>query len=434
MELFLLSVIGLVLGIAVGLIPTIGPFLTMLMTYPLLIGQDPLAVICFYVSMITAANFSGSVTGILFGVPGENNAIVSSQLGFRYTRHGIGEYALALTALGSATAALASVILLIMGIDFLSDQTWIYSTYVKVAVFSCVYVLLILQSRGLSQVVLGSLLAVVGYSDIWGETTMLGMDFLSGGLSLLPVMMAIFVVPVLWNSVGNISGFPLKTNRGVSTMTVIGKWWMSKWSWIRSVLSGTVIGLIPGIGTVIVGNTAYAIERKISTSPRAGLVAAESSNNSAAVSSLVPLICFGIPITASEAVLVNILAESNHVIGMHWFMQNVDDGVSRLWWIYATLVVSAVISLAICWRMARHLAVLVITNSRAIFLSVITIMISIMIWQGISEYRLILDLATFLLLLPLGFWLQKYPTHPLLLSFLIFDSSAESFYGFLQLS
>jgi len=56
-----------------------------------------------------------------------------------------------------------------------------------------------------------------------------------------------------------------------------------------------------------------------------------------------------------------------------------------------------------------------------------------MIWQGISEYRLVLDLATFLLLLPLGFWLQKYPTHPLLLSFLIFDSSAESLYGFLQL-
>lgn len=433
MELFLLSVIGLLLGIAVGLIPTIGPFLTMLMTYPFLVGQDPLAVICFYVSMITAANFSGSVTGILFGVPGENNAIVSSQLGFRYTRRGIGEYALALTALGSATAVLASVILLITSMDFLSGQTWIYSNYVKVAIFSCVYVLLIMQSRGLLQIMLGSLLAAIGYSDIWGETTMLGMDFLSSGLSLFPVLMAVFVVPVLWNSVGNISGSLLRSKHRVSIMTVVSKWWLAKSSWARSVLSGTVIGLIPGVGTVIVGNTAYAIERKISISPRAGLVAAESSNNSAAVSSLIPLICFGIPITASEAVLVNLLAESNHVIGMQWFLQNVTHNFSRLSLIYVTLVVSAVISLAICWHMARHLAMIVITHTRVIFVSVIIIMILIMIWQGISEYRLVLDLATFLLLLPLGFWLQKYPTHPLLLSFLIFDSSAESLYGFLQL-
>lgn len=435
-ELLLVSTFGFVTGIFVGLIPAVGPFLTMVILYPLLVTFEPMSIVLFYVAMLTAANFSGSVTGVLFGVPGETNSVVSAQLGFKYSARGHGSYALALTALGSWLSATFAILILVFGIVVLSDQGWIYSSKVQAFVFAIVYMLMITSVNAFIQVLLGSFLACIGYSDMWGEKTIFGVSYLAEGLSFLPVATAIVIIPFLYREVyvRDPKSLPDVNGKPAKVLTVVSRWWRQKWAWVRSMATGTFIGLIPGIGTVIVGNASYFIEKKFGNLPGRLLLSAESANNSSAVSSLIPLLCFGIPITLSEAMLVTLLAERHSIVNLNWFSaENAAAGISNLSLIYLVLFIAGTVSLAVCWYMAGYLGKIVMKHLKKIFWIVIGVLMCAMIYAGIEENKLWLDLVTFVLLLPVGVLLRKYNTQTLLLAFLLFATSSRQFYQFWQL-
>jgi putative tricarboxylic transport membrane protein len=435
-EIIIVSIFGFVTGICVGLIPAVGPFLTMVILYPLLVTFDPINIVLFYVTMLTAANFSGSVTGVLFGVPGETNAVVSAQLGFKYSARGHGSYALAMTALGSWLSTTFAVIILIYGIVFLSDQGWIYSSKVQAIVFFVVYLLMLTSFNAFIQLLLGSFLACIGYSTMWGETTIFGVSALAEGLSFLPVATAIVIIPFLYrevyvrdpNALPNISGRP------ANVMMVLKRFWKQRLAWLRSMFTGTFVGLIPGIGTVIVGNASYFIEKKFGNHSGRLLLSAESANNSSAVSSLIPLLCFGIPISLSEAMLVNILAETHSIVNLNWFSEeNIATGLSNLGLIYIMLFLAGTVSLVLCWYLAGFLGKFVMTRLRVIFWAVIAVLLAAMVYAGIEENKLWLDLITFVILLPVGILFRRYNTQTLLLAFLLFATSSRQFYQFWQL-
>jgi TctA family transporter len=435
-QLIISSMIGLVTGIFVGLMPAVGPFLTMIILYPFLLSLDPMSIVLFYVAMLTATNFSGSVTGVLFGVPGENNSVISSQLGFKYSARGYGAYALALTALGSWLSATVAILMLVFGLYALSDAGWIYSAKVQALVFGIVYALMLNSKNAFLQVVLGSFLAAIGYSDIWGEALIFGVSSLSEGLSFLPVATAIVIIPFLYKEVyvRDPKKLPSLSGRPANALIVISRWWRQRWAWVRSTITGTLFGLLPGIGTVIVGNASYFVEKKVSRLPGKLLLSAESANNSSAVSSLIPLLCFGIPITLSEAMLVTLLAEKHSIINLNWFTAaNVETGISNLNLIYIVLFVASTISLIVCWYMAGYLGKLIMNNLRRIFWFVIAVLMAAMVYAGIDENKLWLDLITFVTLLPIGVLLRHYNTQTLLLSFLLFDTSSRVFFNFQQI-
>ena len=435
-EIIIVSIFGFVTGIFVGLIPAVGPFLTMVILYPLLVTFDPMNIVLFYVTMLTAANFSGSVTGVLFGVPGEANAVVSAQLGFKYSARGHGSYALAMTALGSWLSATFAVIILVFGIVFLSDQGWIYSSKVQAIVFVVVYLLMLNSFNAFIQILLGSFLACIGYSDMWGETTIFGVSALAQGLSFLPVATAIVIIPFLYREVyvRDPKALPNISGRPANVMMVLKRFWRQKSAWLRSMFTGTFVGLIPGIGTVIVGNASYFIEKKFGNHSGRLLLSAESANNSSAVSSLIPLLCFGIPISLSEAMLVTILAERHSIVNLNWFSaENIATGLSNLELIYIMLFLAGTFSLVLCWYLAGFLGKFVMTRLRTIFWAVIAVLLAAMVYAGIEENKLWLDLITFIILLPVGILFRRYNTQTLLLAFLLFATSSRQFYQFWQL-
>lgn len=435
-ELILVSIFGFVTGIFVGLLPAVGPFLTMVILYPLLITFEPMGIVLFYVTMLTASNFSGSVTGVLFGVPGETNSVVSAQLGFKYSARGYGSYALALTAWGSWLSATFSILILVFGLEFLSDQEWIYSSKVQAFVFAIVYMLMLTSFNAFIQILLGSFLACIGYSDMWGEKTIFGISSLSEGLSFLPVATAIVIIPFLYREVyvRNPKTLPNVDGRPANVIMVVTRWWRQKWAWVRSMVVGTFVGLIPGIGTVIVGNASYFIEKKFGNHPGRLLLSAESANNSSAVSSLIPLLCFGIPITLSEAMLVTMLAERHSIVNLNWFSaENTVAGITNLSLIYLVLFIAGTLALGICWYMAGYFGKMVMSHLKSIFWAVIAVLMIAMVYAGIEENKLWIDLTTFFVLLPIGVLLRKYNTQTLLLAFLLFATSSRQFYQFWQL-
>lgn len=436
METFLIACLaGVLIGLLVGLVPAIGPFIAMLLLFPGLLHLDAMSIIAFYTCLLMAANFSGSVTGIMFGVPGESNSVISSQLGFRYNQRSFASFALGLTAFGSVATALTTIMFLLVFLQVMSDQTWVYSTYTQILIFGMIYVLMALSKNGIMMILIGTSLAALGYSDWFGETTMLGMPFLAEGLGMLPVMAALIVIPTLATALWQLDDQkPPKSSNKMSVVYIIARTWRAKFAWTRSVFCGVIMGLIPGVGTVIVSNVSYVIEKCFSFGPKARLLAAESSNNAAAVSSLVPLLCFGIPITASEAVLIHLLMEKHTLINLAWFEQPIWLDASRISWIYGAMIISSIISALFCWQLIQCVAHWVIQHKKTVFASVIMIMIMMIIWQGWQDLRLTLDIATVIILLPVGFWLRTKKSYNfLLLCFLLYDHSSQSVLNFVNL-
>ena len=105
-------VIGVLLGILVGVLPGLGAPNGVSLLLPLTFGMQPVSAIILLSSMYWGALFGGSVTSILFNIPGEPSSVATTFDGYPMARDGRPTTALA-TAFGSAAlGALAGVVLI----------------------------------------------------------------------------------------------------------------------------------------------------------------------------------------------------------------------------------------------------------------------------------------------------------------------------------
>ena len=73
--------IGILTGVVFGIIPGAGPFLAVATIYPLLFLLDPFNILLFYISLLLTTNYTNSVTGILYGIPGDATAVTTARHG-----------------------------------------------------------------------------------------------------------------------------------------------------------------------------------------------------------------------------------------------------------------------------------------------------------------------------------------------------------------
>src|SRR5467141_5132133 len=106
-----LMLIGVLLGILVGVLPGLGAPNGVSLLLPLPFGMQPVSAIILLSSMYWGALFGGSVTSILFNIPGEPSSVATTFDGYPMARDGRATTAMA-TAFGSAAFALVGVVLI----------------------------------------------------------------------------------------------------------------------------------------------------------------------------------------------------------------------------------------------------------------------------------------------------------------------------------
>src|SRR5215218_2507676 len=100
----LLGFLGVTLGTAVGVLPGVGPALTIALLLPATANFDPTGALILFAGIYYGAMFGGSTTSILLNTPGESATIVTALEGNRMARSGRGGAALATSAIGSFVA------------------------------------------------------------------------------------------------------------------------------------------------------------------------------------------------------------------------------------------------------------------------------------------------------------------------------------------
>jgi putative tricarboxylic transport membrane protein len=98
------SLVGVLLGTGVGVLPGIGPALTVSLLLPVTFSLEPTAAFIMFAGIYYGAMYGGSTTSILLNTPGESATIVTAIEGHQMAKAGRGGAALATAAIGSFVA------------------------------------------------------------------------------------------------------------------------------------------------------------------------------------------------------------------------------------------------------------------------------------------------------------------------------------------
>ena len=98
MELILIMFAGIITGSIVGMLPGIGPAMILLVIAPLLVKFDLVTLFVFYSCLISSSQYFGSISAIVYGVPGEISSVPAVDNGHALFKKGQGVHALSSTS------------------------------------------------------------------------------------------------------------------------------------------------------------------------------------------------------------------------------------------------------------------------------------------------------------------------------------------------
>src|SRR5882757_9312001 len=249
-----LMVIGVLLGILVGVLPGLGAPNGVSLLLPLTFGMQPVSAIILLSSMYWGALFGGSVTSILFNIPGEPSSVATTFDGYPMARDGRPATALA-TAFGSAAfGALAGVVLITLSASWVAQVALAFGPPEYFAVYFLAFASFVGMGgsppiKTLVSLAIGFALAAVGIDTVSGSVRLtMGIDELVKGISFVVAVMGLFGIGELMIAVED--EFHVKANspkvewREVFR-TLIG---LPRYGWVllRSAAIGCWMGITPG--------------------------------------------------------------------------------------------------------------------------------------------------------------------------------------------
>ncbi|MFA5908038.1 MAG: tripartite tricarboxylate transporter permease [Vicinamibacterales bacterium] len=308
---------GVTLGTAVGVLPGIGPALTVALLLPVTYGLDPTAALIMFAGIYYGAMYGGSTTSILLNTPGESATIVTALDGHQMARNGRAGAALATAAIGSFVAGTLATLALSMTAPLMVRMALAFGSaeYFALMVLAFVTVTSVLGGSRLAgwvSLTLGLALGGIGIDGLSGQARFtFGIPYLLDGIDPVIVAIGLFAIgETLWvvsRGPGEDQVLPV---RGSLWMT--RNEWQRSWKpWLRGTAIGFPMGALPAGGAELPTLMSYAIEKRLSARPGEfghgaieGVAGPEAANNAAAAGTLVPLLTLGLPTSATAAVLL----------------------------------------------------------------------------------------------------------------------------------
>ncbi len=315
------ALLGCFLGTAIGVLPGIGPALTIALLLPITFQVEATGAFILFCGVFYGAMYGGSTTSILLNTPGESGSIITALEGAKMARNGRAGPALATAAIGSFVAGTIGT----LGISFLGPVVVDLALklgpaeYFSLMVLCFVTVSAVLGGsalRGLTSLFFGLLLGLVGIDLQTGQPRMtLGVPELLDGVNVVLVAVALFAVGETLYMAWRHTDAKAEVRKVGSIMMSRGDWKRSIGPWFRGSLLGFPFGVMPAGGTEMPTMLSYYAERKLvkpehagefgTTGAIEGVAGPEAANNAAAAGILVPMLTLGLPTSATAAIMLS---------------------------------------------------------------------------------------------------------------------------------
>ncbi len=312
------ALVGVTLGTAVGVLPGIGPAMTVAVLLPITFSLDPISAFIMFGGIYYGAMYGGSTTSILLNTPGETASIATAIDGYEMARQGRGAAALTTAAIGSFVAGTLATIALTFFAPPLATAALRFGPAeyfaLTVVAFTTVSVLLGASIlRGLFSLFVGLALGLVGIDQLTGAARFsFGIPQLLDGIDVLILVIGLFAVGETMYQVWRFGREEMHVLRLREFTGMTGEEWRRSWKpWLRGTAIGFPLGVLPCGGPVIPTFLSYLVEKRLSDDPERfgrgaieGVAGPEAANNAAAAGVLVPLLTLGLPSSATAAVLL----------------------------------------------------------------------------------------------------------------------------------
>ena len=430
-----LMVLGVMLGILVGVLPGLGAPNGVSLLLPLTFGMDPVSAIILLSCMYWGALFGGSVTSILFNIPGEPSSVATTFDGYPMARDGRPTHALTYAFGSAAFGALAGVVLITVLASWVAKAALAFGSPEFFAVYLLAFASFIGMGgsppvKTLVALAIGFAVAAIGIDTVSGAVRLtMGVDELVKGVSFVVAVMGLFGIGELLIAVEEEIKAKGVSSRvdwrevGRTLLKLPGHWWVL----LRSAAVGCWMGITPG-GPTAASFMSYGLAKRLS--PRHanfgkgepdGIIAPEAADHSAGTSALLPMLALGVPGSATAAVMMGGLMIWGLNPGPMLFVEKPDF----VWGLIASMYMGNIVAVVLVLLTVPIFAALM----RVPFFMLAPLIFIVCTVGAYSVSNSYLDVMLMMGFGVLGYLFKRlsYPLAPLVLAIVIGDKAEDAF-------
>lgn len=421
--------LGVILGLIFGVIPGLGGLVGLALLLPFTFALDPYAGLAMLIGLGAVTATSDSIPAILFGVPGTSGAAATVMDGHPMARRGDASRAFGAAFTASMLGGLFGALILGLSIPFLRPVMLSIATPEMLAmiIFGLTLVATLggkNAAKGMAAACIGLMLATVGEEYQMGEWRWtFGTLYLWEGIPIVPIALGLFALPELADLAIRRQSVTTNVTAAKNSTKFQGAMDVFRHPFLtfRCSAIGCLIGAIPGLGSAVVDWIAYghAIRTEkggddtFGKGDVRGVIAAETANNSKEGGSLVTTIAFGVPGSASMALLLSAFVVYGIIPGPDMLSKNLDVTYSLVW----SIVFANIFGAALCFLFVGQLAKLALVRP-GILVPIILAICVIGAYQATTAWA---DIYVLLGAGVFGFIMKRlaWPRPPLLLGFVL---------------
>lgn len=361
-------VLGVLVGLAIGLLPGIGGITGFALLVPFTYTMDPFAAFAMLIGMHSVTATSDTIPAVMFGVPGTAASQATVLDGFTMAQKGEAGRALSAGFTASLLGGIFGALVLAVSIPIIRPFVLAIGTpeLLGLTIFGIAMVASLSGTaplRGIVAACFGAMIAMIGVDAQtgtvrWADNVL----YLWDGMPILPVLLGMFALPELADIAVKRSAIAQEVKADARTGMIQGAVDVFK-NWflvLRCSSIGAILGVIPGITGSVTDWIAYGhairtVKGAKETFGRGdvrGVIAPESANNAREGGGLVPTIAFGVPGGAAQAILLGAIMVHGFVPGPAMLTTDLNVTYSLIW----SIALANIFGAGLCFLLSGQFA------------------------------------------------------------------------------
>lgn len=314
-------VIGLLVGMAVSVMPGLGIVMGIVLALPFTYSMKIEPSIIMLTAIYMSGTYAGCFTAILYRIPGEPNDIPILWDGYQMSRKGQTSEALGWALISAFIGGIVSTAFMVglaipLGKLALQFSTGDYFAAVFLGLTSVVSLAGKSVTNAFIGLFIGLIISTVGVDSIYGsERFTFDSPMLVNGIPYIAVLVGMYGFGEVLGRMGRRPvDFSKKDGSPVETSTRFPRWkdiWEIKGTFGRSLVLGTLLGIVPGAGATVTSFIAYGLEKQygrrrvlLGSGLPEGIVAPQIGSTASVAGHMVPLLTLGIPGSGATAIIL----------------------------------------------------------------------------------------------------------------------------------
>jgi TctA family transporter len=410
-----LILLGSFIGMVFGFIPGLNGTVALAIFIPFVFGMPINMSMAFLLGMHASVMFGGSISAILFNVPGTSQNIATCFDGYPMSQNGEAAKAIGIAGTSSLIGGLFGAVVLALFLPLIRPFILAFgpAELFMLIIFGLSMIALLTADtivKGLIAGGLGLLVSFIGLDYITGAARYtFGYLELWDGINFVPVAIGLFAIAQmidLYIKGGSIA--ERTSNIDQSTVREGIKYTFSKPGLLlRSSVLGTIIGMIPGVGGTVANILAYGHAMQTSKEPDKfskgnpeGIVGPEAANNAKEGGALIPTLAFGIPGSQGMAILLGAFIMIGIVPGPEMVTKHLDI----VFMLVFIVVIGNIFATGIGLISANKLQKLTVIPGKQL----VPIILAICLIGSFVTNRRFSDVIVALIFAILGYFMKKY--------------------------